>query len=109
MPLSEFRIQSSGIGDSGAVIVEGLKDSSGIYKSLLIKAFGKTMAVEGALLKQIPLKHQNGVYLSYEEGDKKLGGRTIYITFLFGFTSGVKEIFIIAVTEDGRQSVVKEP
>ncbi len=109
LPFSEFRIQSKGIGESGIVTVEGLKDTSGKYKKLSISAFGKVIEVSNKLLSQIPSKYQNGIQLSYDPGWKQLGGRTVYISFLSGFTSGSKEIFIISVSEDGRQTVVNKP
>lgn len=109
LPFSEFRIQSKGIGESGIVIVEGLKNASGKYKKLSISAFGKVIEISDKLLTQIPSKYQNGIQLSYDPGWKQLGGRTVYISFLSGFTSGIKETFIIAVTEDGKQSVVNNP
>jgi hypothetical protein len=36
-----------------------------------------------------------------------MGGRTIYIVFQKGFTSGITESMIIVVTEDGQSKIVK--
>jgi len=107
LALSEFKIQSKGIGESGIVVVEGMMDASGKYKKLTVKAFGKTIEVSNDVLRQIPSKNQNGIQLSYEVGYKDMGGRTIYIVFQKGFTSGITESLIIGVTEDGRSKIVK--
>ncbi len=104
LPFSSFTVQSQGIGSSGVIVVEGQKDALGNFKKLVVKAFGKTIEVNEDLLRKIPLKHPNGIQLSYEQGYEALGGRTVYITFLFGFTSGIKETFTITVTEHGQQS-----
>ena len=109
LPLSEFKIQSEGIGESGVVTVKGTKDSAGNYQKIVVNAFGKTIEISKELLGIIPSKYQNGIQLSYEQGWKAKGGRTIYIMFLSGFTSGVRESFVIAVTEKGQQSVLKKP
>ncbi|MBI5590756.1 MAG: hypothetical protein HY881_09760 [Deltaproteobacteria bacterium] len=109
LPFSEFKIQSEGIGESGAVTVEGKKDSAGNYQMILVKAFGKTIEISEELLGKIPSKYQNGIQLSYERGYEVLGGRTIYIMFLSGFTSGNRESFVIEVTEKGQQSILKTP
>lgn len=108
LPFSEFKIESRGIGDSGIVVVEGVKDTAGKYKKLTVKAFGKVIEVSNDVLSQIPSEYQNGIQLSYEGGYKELGGRSIYIVFQRGFTSGIVESFIIAITEDGSSRVVKK-
>lgn len=108
LPFSEFSIRSEGIGESGSITVEGLKDASGNYKKLLVKAFGKTIEVSKELLEKVPI-YQNGIQLSYERRYEILGGRTVYIMFSSGFTSGIRETFIIAVTENGKQSILKTP
>ncbi len=109
LPFSEFKIESEGIGDSGAVTIEGKKDSTGNYQKIVVKAFGKTIEISKELLDKIPSKYQNGIQLSYEGGYEVLGGRTIYIMFSSGFTSGTKESFIISVTEKGQQRILKTP
>ncbi len=109
LPLSEFKIQSQGIDDSGVVTVEGTKDPVGDYQKIVVRAFGKTIEISKELLGKIPSKNQNGIQLSYEQGWGAKGGRTIYIMFLFEFTSGVRENFIVAVKEKGEQSIVKTP
>lgn len=109
LPFSEFKIESEGIGESGAVTVEGKKDPDGNYQKIVVKAFGMTIEISKELLGKIPSKYQNGIQLSYERGYEVLGGRTIYIMFLSGFTSGTKERFIIEVTEKGSQNILKKP
>jgi hypothetical protein len=108
LPFSEFKIQSNGIGESGIVVVEGVKDTSGKYMKLTVKAFRKTIEVSNDVLRQIPSEYQNGIQLSYGGGYKELGGRIIYIVFQKGFTSGKIESFTIAVTEDGNSQILKK-
>ena len=109
LPFSEFKIQSEGIGESGPVTVEGKKDSDGNYQKIVLTAFSKTTEISKELLAKIPSKYQNGIQLSYERGWQAKGGRTIYITFLSGFISGIKESFVIEITEKGQQSILKTP
>jgi hypothetical protein len=47
----------------------------------------------------------NGVRISYEAGYTGLGGRTIYIQFQSGFTSGTREQALVTLTEDGKVEV----
>jgi hypothetical protein len=110
LPFSKFTIQSDGMDESGVIVVEGQKDTRGKYQKLRVKAFGKTIKITKELLDKIPASNcQNGIQLSYESGYKIFGGRTIYIMFLSGSTSGIDETFIIEVTENGEQSILKNP
>ena len=105
LPLSEFRIQSEGIGESGAVSVEGVKDRFGKYVSLSVKAFGRVIELSRDFLAKIPTD-QNGIQISYGHSP---GSRTVYLVFLKGFTWSIKDKFIIAVGEDGSQRISKSP
>lgn len=108
LPFSEFHIKSDGIGESGVIVVNGKKDKNNNFVSLSIKAFGKTIAIPSVILKQIPSKRQNGIQLSYEAGYSNLGGKTVYLQFQVGFTTGVREIFIISTSENGNVKIIKK-
>jgi len=103
---SQFKIVSKGIGHSGKIIVKGEQDVNGKYKQISIDAFGKILKVPKKILKKMP-KYYNGIQLSYETGYKTRGGRTIYIIFFTGFTSGIKEKFTISVCEEGKVDIIK--
>lgn len=51
----------------------------------------------------------NGIQLSYEVGYKELGGRTLYIVFSQGFTSGAVVKRFVTVTESGSVKVGDAP
>ena len=100
LPLSEFRMASNGIGTSGPVVVEGNVNTQGEVVALSVQAFGMTRSIDTSILKTLNLAHANGIQLSYEAGYRVLGGKTIYILFQKGFTSEIKEKFVLAVSEN---------
>jgi hypothetical protein len=106
LPFSEYEIYSAGIGNSGPVTVIGKRDEKGKLITLSVQAFKKTLQVPQSILSKIPFKQQNGIQLSYESGYKKLGGKTIYLQLQAGFTSGVRDVFIIVVREDGTVNIL---
>jgi hypothetical protein len=93
-------VESLGIGDSGPVVLSGRQSPDG-FASLKINAFGKTLALTEPQLKKLKGGHLNGLQLSYEHGYTELGGRTIYVRFSKGFTSGITEARLVTITEDG--------
>ena len=93
------------MGASGPVLVKGRRDKAGNFETLVVKAFGKNIEIPKPLLARIP-NGANGIQLSYEAGYKQLGGRTIYILFLTGFTSVIKEKMILSVNEDGQSKAL---
>lgn len=105
LPLTEFQIKSNGIDNSGPIIVNG-KKIDGIFSSLSVSAFGKNIEVPTSVLSTIQIKHHNGIQLSYEAGYRALGGKTVYIKFIFGFTSGVDDEVTISVRENGDVKVL---
>ena len=107
LPFEEFHIKSKGIGQSGSVSVEGVKNSEDVYKKIVVHAFGQSTKIPNSILKNIP-KFHNGIQLSYEEGYKELGGRTIYLQFQRGFTSGASETFTLSIDESGNIEVLSE-
>jgi len=99
LTLSEFTIQSKGIGESGPVIISGKQNDKNEFTELTIKAFGKVYKLSEEDLKKIPEKYYNGIQLSYEAGYKELGGKTLYIVLMSGFLSGIREKTLITITE----------
>ncbi|HUK99639.1 MAG TPA: hypothetical protein VLX29_02155 [Nitrospirota bacterium] len=104
LALSSFTIESKGIGGSGPVKISGQKNQDEIT-SLIIEAFGKEYKITDDNLKKIPKASYNGIQISYEEGYKQLGGRTIYIILQMGFTSGIKKQMQISLTENNTVEV----
>jgi hypothetical protein len=103
-----FRVESPGIGNSGVVTVAGRQGAQGV-ESLRIEAFGKRFDLSRDQLQALQGSMLNGLQLSYEGGYKELGGRTLYIVFSKGFTSGVVSQRLVTVTEDGAVKVGAAP
>ena len=107
LSFSEFVIKSDGLKGSGEITVTGNKTKDGKYEKISVFAFGKILLVPKEILDQIPSRYQNGIQLSYERGYLKTGGRTVYIVFHKGFTSGIGDRFIIAVKENGSSGIIQ--
>jgi hypothetical protein len=105
LALSSFRLESAGIGSSGKVVVEGNQDEKNKIVGLKISAFGKDYVVPEDKLTALSGLRSNGVRISYEAGQAELGGRTIYIQFQMGFTTGAREQALVTLTEDGKVEV----
>lgn len=99
--LSDFTIKSVGIGNSGPVQITGVVDKERVVASLKIEAFGKEYSLSQDELTKVPKGFYNGIQLSYEEGYKQLGGKTVYIILQMGFVSGVRSRVLITFTESG--------
>jgi hypothetical protein len=108
LTFGSFRIESPGIGNSGAVIVTGRQGAKGV-EGVHIEAFGKRFDLSRDQLQALQGAMLNGLQLSYEEGYKELGGRTLYLVFSQGFTSGVVLQRVVTVTEDGAVKVRMAP
>jgi hypothetical protein len=107
LPLSSFRLESSGIGSSGKVIVEGKQTERAEILSLKLSAFGKYYVVPKEKLTGLAELHANGIRISYEAGYAQLGGRTIYIHLQMGYTSHTRMQAVVTVKEDGKIEVGK--
>ncbi|MCG2711414.1 MAG: hypothetical protein L6416_03710 [Candidatus Omnitrophica bacterium] len=105
LKLSNFIIKSDGIGDSGAISVTGIKNQQNEFIDLKIAAFDKEYKILEEDLKKIPSASYNGIQLSYVEGYKEFGGKTIYIIFQRGFTSGINKKVLITLSENGSVSI----
>ncbi|HJW85461.1 MAG TPA: hypothetical protein VJ440_02375 [Candidatus Brocadiaceae bacterium] len=104
LPISSFTIESKGIGESGPIKITGQKHQDEITL-LIVEAFGKEYKITADNLKKIHKASYNGIQISYEEGYKQLGGKTIYIILQMGFTSGVKKQMQISLTENNTVKV----
>ncbi len=107
LAFENFEINSRGIGESGPILIIGKTNSNGKYESIIVKAFNRSIPIEKSVLDQIPFNSQNGILLTYESGYKLLGGKTLYIQFQFGFTSGLIQKFIVSVNEEGAVNVLE--
>jgi hypothetical protein len=108
LSFGSFRIESPGIGDSGPITLSGSQGQEGI-QSLTVQAFDKQITLSAAQLQGLRSVVFNGVQLSYSHGYKQLGGRTIYVTFSRGFTSGLIERRLVEFTESGTAKVTSLP
>jgi len=106
--LGSFHIESPGTGASGPVAISGTQGSRGL-RSLTVEAFGKKYELNAIQLKELSGILVNNVQISYEAGYKELGGRTIYIQFAQGFTSGVVTRKLVVVTASGTVEVGVAP
>ncbi len=108
LSLNAFALESPGIGQSGPVKIAGAQSAGGITL-LRIEAFGKTFNIGPDQLQQLREFNANGVQITYEGGYVDLGGRTIYVIFSRGFTSGVVLQRYVSVTETGLVVVADKP
>ncbi|MDK9712677.1 MAG: hypothetical protein OEL86_01000 [Sulfuritalea sp.] len=104
--VSEFAVSSPGIGSSGPVRVSGTQRSEGIV-SLRVQAFGREYVLPAALVAELQGFHANGLLFSYESGYKETGGRTVYLGFVRGFTTGVQASKHVSVSESGEFKLLK--
>ncbi|GEM_PF-1568118 len=105
LPLSSFRLESLGIGESGRVVVTGAQNEKWEIVALRVNAFGKDFVVPPDKLAGLAELRANGIRISYEGGYPGLGGRTIYIQLQMGFTSSTHRQALITVTEEGKIDV----
>ncbi len=103
---SQIELRSEGIGESGPVYLNGSLTKSGTLERLQIEAFDKNFTCPEELLAKLP-KMINGVLLSYVFDIRSGKGKTLYMTFQFGFTSGIKEKVILSLNEQGEFSIIE--
>jgi hypothetical protein len=102
-----FKVESRGIGESGPVVLSGRQTPDG-FESLKVLAFGKTFIFTETQLKELHGALLNGLQLSYERGYAELGGRTLYLRFSKGFTSGIVGARLVTIAESGTISIASE-
>jgi hypothetical protein len=103
---NQFAISSSGIGTSGPVSASGTQGPEGI-SSLRVAAFGREFIATSSQLQELQGFFANGMLLSYEQGHEELGGRTVYLSFVKGFTTGVRDTKQVEFNEQGEIKMLK--
>ena len=106
--LGTFRVESPGIGAAGPVIVSGAHGVEG-FDRLKVEAFGRNFDFTQDQLNRLRGVMVNGLQISYETGYPALGGRTIYLQFFTGFTSGIKRRMFVVITESGSIRIGERP
>jgi len=109
LKLNTFSLESKGIAEFGPVKVVGEQSEQNEVKSLSVEAFGKKIELKPEDLSKIPKQPYNGIQLSYEQGYPEMGGKTVYITLQFGFTSQVKQRVLVTITEKGEIKIKELP
>lgn len=104
LPLTTFQFQSAGNGGTGSVSVWGSVGDRGLSE-LNVSAFGKHFTLNSEQLKSLRGLDVNGCQLSFEHGYKEVGGRTLYVKLIKGFTSGVDRAATVVIKEDGSVEV----
>lgn len=100
LTLSEFSVSSQGIGSSGPVKIEGKQTAEGIV-SLKVFAFDHEFVAPPNVIKELRGFSSNGLLVSYEQGYKELGGRIVYLSLSYGFSSGITATKQVAINEKG--------
>lgn len=103
---SEFTISSQGIDSSGPVKVSGTQSSAGVLR-FKVEAFGRVFVAPSNAIQELRGFSANGLSLSYEAGYKEVGGRTVYLIFSRGFTSGVVSTKTVAIYENGKFDIIE--
>jgi hypothetical protein len=100
-PSAVFSIAWEGRETVGPITARGSRGPDGSLQRLTVVAFGRTTEVPAEVMAELSKLRFNGVLLSSEPGYPELGGRTAYLQFVVGFTSGVINGVIVAVDEGG--------
>jgi hypothetical protein len=100
MTLSKIQLDSAGLDTSGPVHVEANQSDHGITQ-LKVSAFGKVQTLTPSQLASLGGHTVNTIGLSYSRGYPNVGGRSVYLLLCQGFSSAVKVVAVITVTEQG--------
>lgn len=98
MPLSHVQLDSIGLDNSGPVHVEATQSENGLT-DLRVTAFGKTQVATPAQLASLGGKIANSIGITYSRGYANVGGRSVYLLLCQGFSSGVRVIAVVTITE----------
>ena len=98
MPLAHLQLDSKGLDNSGPVHVEATQSESGLT-DLRVSAFGKIQIATPAELSALSGKIVNSIGITYSRGYTTGGGRNIYLLLCQGFSSGVRVIAVVTITE----------
>jgi hypothetical protein len=102
MPLSKFKFECRGLAVFGNVVVEGEQNTHRRWAWMRITAFDRIFEIDQKELQKLGEYAPNGVLVTSEMGYPELGGRTLYLQLLMGFSSGIRQRAMISVTEDGQ-------
>lgn len=100
MPLTTFTLDSAGLDNSGPVRVEAKQSDRGITQ-LSVSAFGKQQSLRPAQIAALGGRTFNSIGLNYSRGYSNTGGRSVYVLLCQGFSTGVKVVAVVTVTEQG--------
>ena len=100
MTLTSIQLDSAGLDNSGPVHVEASQTDHGIDQ-LKVSVFGRLQTLTPSQLRSLSGGPFNSIGLSYSRGYSEVGGRSVYLLLCQGFSSGVKLVAIITITEQG--------
>jgi hypothetical protein len=100
MPLATLSLDSAGLDNSGPVRVEANQSDRGITQ-LRVSAFGQLQTLGPTQLSTLSGRTFNSIGLSYSRGYSNTGGRSVYVLLCQGFSTGVKVVAFVTVTEHG--------
>lgn len=98
--LTKIDVSSTGLDNSGPVHVEASQSVHGLTE-LTVSAFGKIQSLRPAQLSSLTGRTFNSIGLSYSRGYPETGGRSVYLLLCQGFSSGVRVVAVVTVTESG--------
>jgi hypothetical protein len=98
MPLAHLQLDSKGLDNSGPVHVEATQSKNGLT-DLRVSAFGKSQIATPAELAALDGKIINSIGITYSRGYATSGGRNIYLLLCQGFSSGIRVVAVVTITE----------
>lgn len=96
--LTHIQFDSQGLDNSGPIHVEATQSDQGVTQ-LSVSAFGKTQVLNAAQMAEIGRNSFNDIGLTYSRGYPESGGRNVVLLLCQGFSSGVKVVAVVTVTE----------
>ena len=96
--LTHIQFDSQGLDNSGPIHVEAAQSDQGVTQ-LSVSAFGKTQVLNAAKMAEIGRNSFNDIGLTYSRGYPESGGRNVVLLLCQGFSSGVKVVVVVTVTE----------
>lgn len=100
MPLTQVRLDSKGLDNSGPVHIETTQSARGMVE-LTVSAFGKLYALKPAELATLSGVSFNSIGLTYSQGYPNTEGRNVFVLLCQAFSSGAKVVAVVTVTETG--------
>lgn len=109
LPVADFAITWEGGEGLGRITVRGSRNPDGSLQRVTVAAFDRTIELAAPILAELSKIRFNGVLVSGEPSYPELGGRTAYLQFVVGFTTGVASSVIVAVDESGNVRLLASP